>query len=204
MKNRKSTARRGVKIMRVSAVCGVMGVMGAATLGLGGCAAQRMSVRDATAQPVAGWEEQMRNTSRASDYTFGGQPTEEALERYAAEAEGGGRAMVIDLRTHEGKDAAAFDESATAAALGMDYLNLPMSSSTFSAADVDRFADALDSAAGPVLVHCGSSNRVGGMWAAYLAREQGWNTEKAIEAGKAAGMRSESVEEAVRRVIGEK
>ncbi|MDQ7012549.1 MAG: sulfur transferase domain-containing protein [Planctomycetota bacterium] len=197
MKNRTTPVRRGMKIVCVSAACGVFGAM---TIGLGGCAAQRMSVRDATAQPVAGWEDQMPNTSRAGSYTFGGQPTEEALEHYAAE----GGSVVIDLRTHQGKDAAEFDESATAAALGMDYLHLPMSSSTFSAADVDRFADALDNAAGPVLVHCGSSNRVGGMWAAYLAREQGWNTEKAIEAGKAAGMRSESVEEAVRRVIDEK
>ncbi len=196
MKNRTATARRGMKIVCVAAACGISA---ATTLGLGGCAAQRMSVREATAQPVAGWESQMRNVSRAGNHTFGGQPTEAALERFAAE----GGAMVIDLRTHMGKDAAEFDESAKVASLGMDYLHLPMSSSTFSAADVDRFAEALDNAAGPVLVHCGSSNRVGGMWAAYLARTQGWSTENAIEAGKAAGMRSESVEEAVRRAIGE-
>lgn len=190
MNSRKAPVRLAMKIMCASVVCG--------SLVLGGCASQHrsMSIKDATATPLNGWDE-LPNASMAGTRTFGGQPSEAALQRYAAE----GGTAVIDLRTHDGRDTASFDEQATVTRLGMEYVHLPMSSSTFSAADVDRFAEALKAVDGPVMVHCGSSNRVGGMWAAYLAREQGWETEKAIQAGKAAGMSSESVEEAARRVI---
>lgn len=186
---------RGAKIVCMMAV---FGLTGAGLLGLGGCASQRMSTAEATAAPIEGWDE-LPNASKAGNVTFGGQPTRNAILRFGHY----GGTKVIDLRTHEGRDSAEFDEQATTIMEGMEYVNLPMSSSTFSAGDVDRFARELRSAKGPVLVHCGSSNRAGGMWAAYLAREKGWDTEAAMEAGRAAGMSSESVEEAVRRVIEE-
>ena len=46
---------------------------------------------------------------------------------------------------------------------------IPVTPKSFSADVVDRFAKALDEASGGgVLVHCASSNRAGGIWAAYL------------------------------------
>ena len=186
---------RGVKIVCVAALCGMSA---GALLGLGGCASQRMTAAEATAVPLGGWDE-LPNASKAGNVTFGGQPSEQAIRQFGAD----GGTKVIDLRTHEGRDTAGFDEQAAVATEGMVYVHVPMSSSTFSAGDVDRFADALGDADGPVLVHCGSSNRAGGMWAAYLAREMGWDVEAAMEAGRAAGMSSESVEAAARRVIGE-
>jgi uncharacterized protein (TIGR01244 family) len=139
----------------------------------------------------------MSNVTREGHYTFAGQPSEAALERYAAE----GGSMVIDLRTQQGRDISGFDERAKVEALGMTYVHIPISPPTLSPADVDRFASAIDAADGPILIHCGTSNRVGGVWAAYLARERGLTAERAIEAGKAAGMRSEDVEQAARRVM---
>jgi len=193
-----SIAASGVRGARIVCAAAVLGLTGASLFGLGGCASQRMSAAEATAAPIAGWDE-LPNASKAGNVTFGGQPSEQAIRRFGAD----GGTKVIDLRTHEGRDTAGFDERATVVMEGMEYVHVPMSSSTFSAGDVDRFAAELRSAKGPVLVHCGSSNRVGGMWAAYLAREKGWDTEAAIEAGKAAGMSSESVEAAARRVIEE-
>lgn len=193
-----SIAASGVRGARVVCAAAVLGLTGASLFGLGGCASMAAAVHEPVAAPLADWEE-LPNASLSGDRTFGGQPSAAALDRYAAQ----GGAMVIDLRTHEGRDAADFDEAATVKSLGMKYVNIPFSSSTFSAADVDRFAAALDDADGPVLVHCGSSNRVGGMWAAYLARKRGFDAENAIAAGKAAGMSSESVEAAARRVIDE-
>jgi uncharacterized protein (TIGR01244 family) len=149
------------------------------------------------AEPMSGWEG-VSNVTREGEYTFAGQPTEAAIERFAAE----GGAMVIDLRGHQGRDTPPFDERAKVEAAGLSYVHIPMSPATFSGGDVEAFARAVDEAGGPVLIHCGTSNRVGGMWAAYVARKRGVPMEKAIEAGKAAGMRSEDVEQAARRVIG--
>lgn len=193
------TATRNTGSNRAMRAAACRCLIAAAVLAMGACSSHRMSVEDATAAPLSGWEDDMRNASLAGNYMFSGQPTAEGVGRYAAD----GGSMVIDLRTHEGRDMADFDEAEAVRAHGMEYVNIPFSSSTFSRDDVTAFAKALDSADGPVLVHCGSSNRVGGMWAAYLAREQGWDTEAAIEAGRAAGMSSESVEAAARRVIDE-
>ena len=149
------------------------------------------------AEPLAGWDG-LPNASRAGAVTFGGQPTEAALERFAAE----GGTLVVDNRTHEGSDKADFDEQAAAERLGMTYLHIPMTGSSLTREDVDRFAEAMEQADGPVLAHCRSANRTGGLWAAYLALYRGWDVEKAIEAGRAAGMRAPSVEESARRLIG--
>ncbi len=182
-----------------------LGAAVGAGLLLGGCSSssdRKEIACDGTqmgmAEPLAGYDD-VKNVSRMGGMTFAGQPTEAALARYAAE----GGTMVIDIRTHEGKDGASFDEAATVAGLGMAYVHIPVSPATMSTDDVKRFAEALRESDGPVMVHCGSSNRVGGLWAAFVALEKGCPTEKAIEKGKAAGMRSASVEEAARRVIGE-
>jgi len=151
----------------------------------------------ALAEPLAGWQG-LPNGRRAGAVTFAGQPTQAALERFAAE----GGTMVIDLRTHQGGDNASFDEPAAVERLGMDYLHIPMSGDSLTREDVGRFAQSMEAVAGPVLLHCGSANRAGGFWGAYLALHKGWDTEAAIEAGRAAGMQSESVEASARRVIG--
>lgn len=187
--------------MRMGLAWVVAGVVAGAALlaGLTGCQSVEVREHDAmTAAPLDGWAD-VRNVSRAGEFTFAGQPTEASLRQYAAD----GGAMVIDLRTHQEHDSPDFDEAAEVKGLGMSYVNIPMSPASFSAGDVDRLGEALDEAKGPVLLHCGTSNRVGGMWAAYLARKRGWSTEAAMEAGRAAGMRSEDVEEAARRVISE-
>ncbi len=53
---------------------------------------------------------------------------------------------------------------------------------------------------GPVLLHCGSSDRVGAVWAAIRVRA-GQTLEEAEAAGRAAGLRSPANWEAVLRVL---
>jgi len=55
---------------------------------------------------------------------------------------------------------------------------------------------------GPVLLHCASSNRVGGVWTAIRVREGAAWAEAEAE-GKEAGLRSPNVLEAVRRAVAE-
>lgn len=190
--------------MRNGIRCGmVAGLLGAAlgvVVGTGlvsGCSGGKRMETVTMAEPVSGWDD-VKNVTRAGEFTFAGQPSEASLDRFRGE----GGAMVIDMRTHEGGDTPGFDEQAKVEGLGMKYVHIPVSSASFSTMDVKKFIVATRETEGPILLHCGSSNRVGGLWAAYLALEKGVPTEEAIAAGKAAGMKTPDVEEAARRVIG--
>src|SRR3546814_1879353 len=91
---------------------------------------------------------------------LGGQPTPAHLAELVRE----GVHTVINLRAPE--EPTEYDEAAEAARLGLHYVSLPIA----GAADLDRarvreFGQKLDDARreGGVLIHCGSSNRVGAM-----------------------------------------
>jgi uncharacterized protein (TIGR01244 family) len=104
---------------------------------------------------------------------------------------------VINLRT-ESEGAKAEQEAVEKA--GLRYVWVPMTSDSFSAADVSRVASVVDDAsAGPVLLHCKSANRVGAMWAA-LEAAKGKTLDEAEAEGRAVGLTSPALVEAFRRV----
>ncbi len=71
---------------------------------------------------------------------------------------------VIDLRTpEEGIDA----ERKAVEALGMKYVNIPMSSRDVSEAQVEKLSASLTDDAYPVLMHCRSGGRVNALWSEY-------------------------------------
>jgi uncharacterized protein (TIGR01244 family) len=107
---------------------------------------------------------------------------------------------VVDLRSEaEGLS----EEKAAVEAQGLRYVSVPITTATFKLDDalaVGRVLD--DPAAGPVLLHCASSNRVGGV-IAVLAAKAGRPLEEAIAEGERAGLKSDAMIAAVRRVVGE-
>ena len=106
---------------------------------------------------------------------------------------------VVNLRT-DAEGAAA--ERPVVEAQGIRYVSVPVTPDSFSAADVDRVQEVLaDAAAAPVLLHCASSNRVGGVMAVLESR-RGKSLDEALAAGKAAGLHSPAMENAARRVLG--
>ena len=125
--------------------------------------------------------------------TTAGQPDEKALKVFADN----GYVAVIDIRT-AGEDRGV-DEAAVVQGLGMDYVQMPVggrSGITFENAEkLNQLLDLYDE---PVLVHCGSANRVGALFALSEYRESG-DVDKALEAGRAAGMTR--MEEQVRDVL---
>jgi uncharacterized protein (TIGR01244 family) len=124
-----------------------------------------------------------------------GQPTPEALQGLGEM----GFRTVVNLRPEKEGPA---DERPVVEAQGLRYVSIPFTAETFSLADVEALEKVLDdSAAAPVLLHCGSSNRVGGAWAVIQARK-GKSLEEAEAAGRAAGLHSPQMEAAVRRVLG--
>ena len=114
--------------------------------------------------------------------TSAGQPDEAALQVFADS----GYVAVIDLRTE--RENRGFQQAAVVEALGMEYVSLPVSGSEgINFENATALAELIAKYDEPVLVHCGSANRVGALLALDKAR-QGADSEEAIEYGKKAGM----------------
>jgi len=121
-----------------------------------------------------------------------GQPSPEGLAQLKAL----GFKTVINLRTErEG----AKDEEAAVKALGLTYVSVPVTAETLSVADADAVGRVIDDpAAGPVLLHCATANRVGAVWAILRVR-QGASVDEAEAEGRAIGLKSPVLVEAMRK-----
>ena len=114
--------------------------------------------------------------------TSAGQPDEAALECFAD----AGYVAVIDIRgpdVERGRDEASLLEE-----MGMYYVSFPIEGKSAISFENARKLDALiDEHDGPVLVHCGSGNRVGALLA---LRESlaGADDDAAIALGKEGGL----------------
>jgi uncharacterized protein (TIGR01244 family) len=112
----------------------------------------------------------------------GGQPTPAQLEQ----AHELGYKTVINLRRPEEKDNTDPEQ---VRGLGMAYIEIPIDGSADMTEDKARaLAEALDKAESPVMVHCASGNRVGGLFAMKAYYIDGMSPEEALAVGKAAGM----------------
>ena len=122
--------------------------------------------------------------SPAPDLITGGQPTADDFKAMAA----AGLKHVINLRP--ATEDAGFDEAALVSQLGMHYTLIPVAGAGDLTEDNARKLDAAMSATAgqPTLVHCASSNRVGGLLAVRAARVQGKSNEDALAFGRAGGL----------------
>ena len=132
----------------------------------------------------------------ADGITAAGQPNETGLKELAED----GYAAVIDLRSAE--EDRGLDEKTVVESLGMDYVSLPISGrgaiSFDNAQKLDHILSTYDE---PVLVHCGSSNRVGALFA-LRENLHGAEDDDALAFGKSAGMTS--LESTVKSRLAEK
>ncbi len=124
--------------------------------------------------------------------TSAGQPDEAALKVFAEQ----GYTTVIDLRT-EGEDR-GMDEAAVVEALGMNYVILPIGRDSISFDSARSLDKLIADAAGPVLVHCGSANRVGALLALRKSLD-GADDDTALAYGREGGMTS--LESQVKEVL---
>jgi len=83
--------------------------------------------------------------------------------------------------------------------LGMDYINLPIGRDGITFANAKALQSLIKGYDQPVLVHCGSANRVGALFALSEYAESK-DAEAALEAGRAAGLTG--MEPIVRKVLG--
>ncbi len=98
--------------------------------------------------------------------TSAGQPDQAALAVFSDN----GYVAIIDMRGE--REDRGMDEKAVVESLGMDYVLLPIvSEDDISFENAKKLDDLLATYDGPVLIHCGSGNRVG----ALLALRQSMN-----------------------------
>ncbi len=130
---------------------------------------------------------------RADLYTAG-QPPAAAWQSVAAH----GITTVINLRPVA--EMAGRDEATEVAAAGLAYFEIPVAGpddiTMVNAMALERL---IDSAPGPVLVHCASGNRVGALLALGELESRGLAAEQALAFGRSAGLGS--LEPRVREVI---
>ena len=124
-----------------------------------------------------------------------GQPDEAALRVFADR----GYAAVIDLRAeHEPR---GLDEQAVVESLGMDYVLMPITdTAAINFENARRLDELLKQYDEPVLIHCGSSNRVGALLALRESLN-GADDASALQAGKDGGLTG--LERRVIEVLGE-
>lgn len=142
-------------------------------------AAQVLEVPEPRPQKIQG----MANAVLVGNLLFGGQPAPETL----ADLAGRGYKTVLNTR---GRGEIEWDERAEVETLGMKYVSIPMPYPIESITDeqVEAFAELMKDAERPMVTHCGSGNRVAGLWAVWLAEHGGLEPERALELGTKAGM----------------
>ncbi len=115
----------------------------------------------------------------------GGQPTAGQL----ADLKEAGGAVILDIR--DPMEPRPFDEPAEAAALGLEYVNVPISPGATSDEKMERILQTLrGSGDRPVFFHCASGNRVGGAMIAHLMLDHGMSQEQAVTEAMRIGLRS--------------
>jgi uncharacterized protein (TIGR01244 family) len=129
----------------------------------------------------------------------GGQPTEAQLAR-AIEL---GVRTIVNLRTPAEAEGYAADRAIPG---GVRYVELPVDVATGLGLDATTAADLAAAIAGdaPALVHCGSGDRVGALWALKRGLVDGVPLEQALRDGEAAGLQREATRAAVERRLRER
>lgn len=131
-------------------------------------------------------EVQIRNARMPREGVLtGGQPTEEQL----AELADAGYRTLVNLRT-PGENEISDREAELAEELGMSYVQLPVAGAEGLTEDNARELSKLlgDESAYPMVVHCGSGNRVGALFALEAFHVRGESPETALRIGKEAGL----------------
>lgn len=165
----------------------VFAMWGCASATKGGSSGRAVALANQTVEPdICG---KVQKLTRVGDVYLASQPSpadyRELKER--------GVQTVINLRNsaeEPGIDAASISKD-----LGLSYVN-PAFSSPEQLGDrqFDETRAALNKAQGPVLLHCGTANRVGAMWLVWRVLDGGKDYQTALMEAKQIGLRSEKFE----------
>jgi protein tyrosine phosphatase (PTP) superfamily phosphohydrolase (DUF442 family) len=135
------------------------------------------------ADPTPCTIEGLRNCAEVGNMVIGSQPSQEVLEYLAAQ----GYETIVSTRAPEEID---WDEAAVVEALGMRFVNIPMPGPVEAISDeqLAAFAEVMEGGEGRMLLHCGSGNRVAGLWGAWLAEYEDVDPAEALRLAELGGM----------------
>lgn len=120
----------------------------------------------------------------APDLVACGQPSRADFEALRAT----GYRTVLNLRA-DGEKGYPEGQSALLKELGLREIRIPLTYESLDAKGVDAFRAAVkDPANRPLVIHCGSSNRVGMLFAILAVLDDGKSLEEAEKIGREAGM----------------
>jgi len=148
------------------------------------CSGKSERTPPAAAQPVAVTVPGMKNAVEVGDLLFGAQPSREAL----AELKAKGYKTIVSTR---GAGELPWDEGAVVDSLGLRFASVPMEKPVTAITDdeVARFASLMATEERPMVLHCGSGNRVAGLWAVWLVEYEGVSRDEALSLAEKAGMK---------------
>ena len=116
----------------------------------------------------------------------GGRVTPAAMSALKSE----GYVSVINLRQASEPEADIDGGRAAAQAAGLKYIHLPFNAAAPDPQVVDSFLSAVaEKSNQPVFIHCGSANRVGGLWMIKRALRDGWDIARAQAEATTIGLR---------------
>ena len=119
------------------------------------------------------------------DLATAGQPSAAQMADIAR----AGVRTVVDLRA--APEPRGYDEAGAVRAVGMEYVLIPVTPETLDDATFDRFLVVMrDAARRPVLVHCATANRVGGLLIPYFRIDERRSERDSLELAKQVGLRS--------------
>jgi protein tyrosine phosphatase (PTP) superfamily phosphohydrolase (DUF442 family) len=99
-----------------------------------------------------------------------------------------GTEVIFDIR--DPMEPRPLDEPETVRRLGMEYVNVPVRQGALDDAVMDQALAVLRRHADrPMLLHCASANRVGGVLIPYFILDRGMSEDDAVEAAMKAGLR---------------
>ena len=126
-----------------------------------------------------------------------GQPSREAIEALCQS----GCEVIVNLRPPA--ECGDFDEAGCARELGLAYHNIPIAGPGDLGSDAVETLDRILKEAGdrPVVIHCASGNRVGGLLALHACWKRGMSPEEALAYGERSGLAAPGLRAVVRDMM---
>ncbi len=125
----------------------------------------------------------------SGNLAVGAQVSQEDIDRLKRE----GYRTIVNFREAGERDQALSpdEEGERVRAAGLNYVHLPVSGSSPSPQQVQRYRDELQRAPGPVYAHCHLGTRAGAFALIGKGIEQGWTGEQLLEQARKLGFQSE-------------
>jgi len=137
------------------------------------------------------------NLSVWTNFYLAGQPKEADIELLKEKQ----IQIVINLRGED--ESLGFDEAKTVADAGIKYANPSFSSpETMTDEKIGEIRKLLsDTNNQPMMLHCGSGNRVGAVWMIYRVLDEGWEYDQALKEARGIGLKSPGLEKRAKEYI---